>query len=157
MRTLPRGAVTCLFAFNEQVKLSWSVGGFELHESDQVSSAWCYHSTLKSWGKVSWLSQALEPSVRAAALVSCPRLAHFIRKTHKIANAFLLTAPLSPSGRQDSEVQRSSSLGESHFRSYIVRGVTRASPTIKKALVEVEPSHLGYELLSGGANMGKAL
>ena len=96
---------------------------------------------------------ALEPSVRAAALMSCPCLACFIRKTHKISDAFLLTTSLSPSGRQDSEVRRSYSLGESRFRSYIIRVVTLASPTVKKALLEVEPSHLHYELLSGGANI----
>lgn len=88
--------------------------------------------------------------------MSCPFLTHFIRKTHKISNSFLLATSLTPSGRHHSEVQRSCSLGESHFTSYIIRVVTLAYPAVKKALLEVEPSHLHYELLSGGANMGKA-
>jgi len=85
---------------------------------------------------------ALEPSERLAELMSDLCLACFIRKTHKISNAFLLTPSLSSSGRQDSKVWRSCSLDESYFRFYIIRVVTLASPTVNKALIQVEPGHL---------------
>lgn len=99
---------------------------------------------------------ALEPLVKDAVLMSCLSLTCFIRKTQTIFNVFLLMTSLSPSGRQQNEVLRSYSLSESHFRSHFIKVVTLGFPTAKKALVEVELSNLHYELLSGGANMGKA-